>query len=92
MDERKLNMRFLILLLAVSVGCIKAKKELSSSNTNNSEFSVELLFEHEGCKVYRFIDGRPHYYTRCGQTISTRLENCGKGCTQEREDMIGENE
>jgi hypothetical protein len=36
------------------------------------DFEVELLFEKEGIKMYRFYDnGRYHYYTNSGETISS---------------------
>lgn len=43
-------------------GCSKAP--VSSSPTNNAAIQVELLFEKDGMKVYRFDDGgRSIYYT-----------------------------
>ena len=38
---------------------------------NNNTYSVEYLFEHDGCKVYRFRDnGQFIYFTNCkGETI-----------------------
>jgi hypothetical protein len=36
-------------------------------------FEVEYLFEKDGIKVYRFYDnGRTHYFTTGGETISTQ--------------------
>ena len=39
---------------------------------NNSTYKVEYLFEHDGCKVYRFRDyGQYVYFTNCnGQAIA----------------------
>ena len=37
----------------------------------NDEFKVEYLFEKDGIKVYRFYDGRYHYFTTGGTTMST---------------------
>jgi hypothetical protein len=39
---------------------------------NNKEYVVEYLFEHDGCKVYRFYDrGDYIYFTNCrGETIA----------------------
>jgi hypothetical protein len=35
-------------------------------------FEVEYLFDKDGIKVYRFYDnGRTHYFTTGGETIST---------------------
>jgi Domain of unknown function (DUF4884) len=49
---------------------------------NNDTYRVEYLFEHEGCKVYRFLDrGNPVYFTNCnGSTFfrpdsSTTIQN-----------------
>lgn len=38
---------------------------------NNDTYKVQFLFEHEGCKVYRFSDaGNLVYFTNCnGETI-----------------------
>ena len=49
--------------LALS-GC--GEDPVSQSRTDNPAINVGLLFEHEGCRVYRFKDyGRPIYYTHC---------------------------
>lgn len=39
---------------------------------NNATYSVQYLFEHDGCRVYRFMDrGQFVYFTnRKGETIS----------------------
>ena len=61
----------LVLLAVALTSCngIALKKE----QTNNDEFKVELLFEHDGIKVYRFLDGsRYHYFTNKGETISSQ--------------------
>lgn len=43
------------------------------------QFNVEMLFERDGCMVYRFLDGHYHYFVNCeGQTIQTLHEQCGK--------------
>lgn len=48
----------------------------------DSEIKVDYLFEKDGVKVYRFIDGgRVHYFTTNGETISTQTE--GKQSYQE---------
>jgi hypothetical protein len=53
--------------LLLVAGC--TKYALEEHETNNTHFSVETLFEHEGCKVYRFKDGGdPIYYTNCKGT------------------------
>ncbi len=41
---------------------------------NNKTYNVEYLFEHDGCKVYRFYDHFQYvYFTNCkGETIVPR--------------------
>jgi hypothetical protein len=45
---------------------------------------VTLLFEHDGCKVFRFGDnGRNHYFVHCPASASVEawhVESCGKNC------------
>lgn len=39
---------------------------------NNKTYSVDYLFEHEGCKVYRFQDnGNFVYFTNCKGDVSS---------------------
>lgn len=38
---------------------------------NNETYKVDYLFEHEGCKVYRFYDrGNYVYFTNCTGNIT----------------------
>lgn len=72
---------FLVLLFLLS--CTKGAKE--EILTNNDSFKVELLFEVEGCKVYRFIDGgRNRYFTNCQGAVSW-AEKQGKNNTMDME-------
>lgn len=39
---------------------------------NNQTFEISYLFEHEGCKVYRFNDrGNCVYFTNCEGNVRT---------------------
>ena len=39
---------------------------------NNNPYNVSFLFEHEGCKVYRFTDdSKSVYFTNCSGNTST---------------------
>jgi Domain of unknown function (DUF4884) len=51
---------------------------------NNASYTVEYLFEHEGCKVYRFYDrGRYIYFTNCnGEAIATTDSTSTKNTTK----------
>lgn len=54
-----------ILSVLIMTGC--AREGIKTEQTNNERFQITLLFEHEGCKVYRFYDGGYYrYYTVCG--------------------------
>ena len=51
-------------LLLLLTSCFK--EPVSTENSNNSEIKLAMLFEKDGCKVYRFFDGgRAVYYTDC---------------------------
>ena len=56
------------------VGCSKTPVETRS--TNNVDVKVDLLFEYDGCKVYRFSDaGSNHYFARCPDgSVSTSYD------------------
>ena len=46
-----------------------------SAPENNPSYKVEYLFEHDGCKVYRFMDmGNYIYFTNCEGDV-TSIEN-----------------
>lgn len=52
----------LIILVAILYGC----KGEAISTDQNGDFKVELLFEKDGCKMYRFYDGgRAIYWSNC---------------------------
>lgn len=76
-----------IITVGLLVGGCGGKAE-SSANTTNSEFTVEKLFEHEGCIVYRFSDAKTVHFVKCtGFTTTTTAEtqNCGKNCNRTEE-------
>lgn len=76
-----------MILVAVIIACITgcAKEPISSTRTDNVTITVDKLFTHEGCTVYRFHDnGRDHYYSNCAGT-STQTVSCGKSCTRPEE-------
>jgi hypothetical protein len=79
-----------VLFLAGSLVACNETKPLVNKQTNNPEINVSVLFEIDGCKVYRFYDdGRNRYFTNCdGRTISEHTENCGRNCTKTLSDDI----
>ena len=67
-----------VLLAVVITGCYSQAQQ--KEQTTNSEFKLELLFEKNGCKIYRFLDGgRAVYWTDCrGKIESIYTTSSGK--------------
>jgi hypothetical protein len=53
-------------ILIAFTACKKEAKSMSKVDA----FELELLFEKDGCKVYRFYDGNYIYWANCAGTIS----------------------
>lgn len=76
-------MRYLLLIILVAFlsGCFVTEPIKTEVPVNNETYRVDYLFEHEGCKVYRFYDrGESVYFTNCtGEAIrktdSTTIRN-----------------
>ena len=67
-----------ILTVALLSGCLKDGQQ--TEQTTNGGFKVDLLFEKDGCKIYRFMDGgRAIYWTDCrGKTEYVYSQQSGK--------------
>ena len=71
------------LMLILFTDCKSWKKHEiplnKSKPIDNSTYTVEYLFEHDGCKVYRFRDdGNYVYFTSCrGETTSVLSDSTG---------------
>lgn len=66
-----------VITLFFSCTILRPRQRPVSSVTpnDNQTYKVEYLFEHEGCKVYRFLDdGHFVYYTNCNSDV-TSIEN-----------------
>ena len=65
-----------ILLAAAIVGIFTGcYKDAQSTKIEGNGVEVDLLFEHNGIKMYRFLDGgRYHYFTDRGETSTTQTE------------------
>jgi len=45
---------------------------MQSAPHNNETYTVDYLFEHDGCKVYRFYDhGSYVYFTNCNGNVTS---------------------
>ena len=76
----------LILALIIGLGIIfcftGCYTDPQSTKIEGNGVKVEFLFEHNGIRMYRFIDGgRMHYFTDRGETITTQS---GKNNCEER--------
>jgi hypothetical protein len=63
---------FLFITFPSCVTPIQTQSKVIITNHNNSTFFVDYLFEHDGCKIYRFHDcGNYVYFTNCnGETMT----------------------
>lgn len=75
-------MKPLILALFL-LGCDPTPAQTSSTSSNTA-IRVDLLFEHDGCRAYRFsADKQFHYYVRCkDSTLTSDRKPCGEDCTR----------
>jgi hypothetical protein len=75
-------MKKLLLILILGLTITSCKHDPVSSSREGLDIKVDLLFEKDGIKMYRFYDnGRCHYYTNKGETITT--QQSGKTTYQE---------
>lgn len=80
----KILMKLLLsaILAVVFFSCAIQQPIEKRKPENNATYDVEYLFEHDGCKVYRFQDnGHYVYFTNCkgdvtsieGDSTATRI-------------------
>ena len=51
-------------------------KAIRTDRTDNPTVSVDLLLQHDGCKVYRFTDnGHAHYFVKCADTRTATTDS-----------------
>ena len=66
-------------LMLACAGCMT--DPIATAPTNNAQIQVDLLFDHEGCRVFRFRDIAYHYFVKCngaGPNASVLPDQCGK--------------
>lgn len=63
----------IIVLSATLTSCSFMRVPISVTEPeNNKTYEVEYLFEHDGCKVYRFRDyGNYVYFTNCNNSVTS---------------------
>ena len=83
-------MKRLMLVVAVMMlaGCVENTPPMRVESSTNPNVPIALLFEYDGCKVYRFYDaGRYRYLSKCENASSSSVsseytESCGKSCSR----------
>lgn len=70
------------LFIAVTVLMSSCLHDSLTKTTTTNGINVEYMFEKDSIRVYRFYDdGRYHYFTTRGETITTQQE--GKNYNEE---------
>ncbi len=72
------------LILAFSFqSCYSGRPLIEAPSQNNKTYEVSYLFEHDGCKVYRFYDrGNCVYFTNCKGNITAINTDSTKNTVQ----------
>lgn len=72
MIMKKAYYLFVITLLAViTLSCNSGRPLAAGPSDNNKSYKVEYLFEHDGCKIYRFYDNRSYvYFSNCTGNVT----------------------
>ena len=63
----------LLLVPFILSACITQRSISVDKAQNNADYTVSYLFEHDGCRVYRFYDAWSHsyvYFTTQGDVTS----------------------
>lgn len=77
--------RLAIITLLALAGCHGKPEE---ATTLSEDFTVERLFTHEGCTVYRFRDAGARYFTNCqGGTSWSTTQSNGKSSTRKHHEI-----
>lgn len=80
-----------VLLISAVVFCLISCAGDAKETVQNGNFKVELLFEQNGCKMYRFHDGgsRVVYWADCsGKVNSDYTTSTGKSTITHHEETI----
>jgi hypothetical protein len=81
-------MKYIIIFI---VACfISACKGDAKESTKDGDFTIELIFEKDGCKMYRFRDaGDFIYWSNCeGRTEYEKTVSTGKTTVIKRHQLI----
>jgi hypothetical protein len=69
--KKLINLSLIIIVFTFLFSCSAQIPIAKQAALNNKTYEVEYLFEHDGCKVYRFTDhGDYIYFTNCTGEVS----------------------
>jgi len=55
----------------ISTSCYTGRSLMVTPSDNNDTYKIDYLFEHDGCKVYRFYDmGNYVYFINCNGSMT----------------------
>lgn len=74
-------MKKLIIILSATVLLTSCEKREPKTKEKLGDYDLELLFEKDGCKVYRFFDGEYIYWADCSGKIGYK-QKASAGKTQ----------
>ena len=74
---KKMTKLFSLILFCFGItGCFSGIPLQTGASANNKTYEVSYLFEHDGCKVYRFYDmGNYVYFTTNGDVTSIKNDS-----------------
>lgn len=68
----KLKLLLLLTSALILASCMAGRPLANTEADNNTSYNVQYLFEHDGCKVYRFYDrGNCVYFTNCNGSVTS---------------------
>jgi hypothetical protein len=69
----KTGLYLILIMMAIYLSSCTLSQPISTTiPANNKTYQVEYLFEHDGCKIYRFKDlGQWVYFTNCGNSVTS---------------------
>lgn len=82
-------MKKLIIILSAVFLFTSCEKREPKTKEKIGDYNLELLFEKNGCKVYRFFDGEYVYWADCSGTIGYKeITQSGKSQTYHKTDSF----
>lgn len=84
-------MRGLLLVLVIVFGAACRAGAERTESASNANFKVDVLFDYDGCRVYRFFDGASsaRYFVRCADGFKSATVSWVEGKDSEHISVMG---